>query len=73
MAMTISLGKRLWNTNACRIVEIRRADTVTAEMVERVMARAIVRTLVTSAVYLMVAMAAPVVGNVYAHQASENL
>lgn len=73
MAIAMSLGKRSWCTKACMIVVTKRDPTMTVAMTERRTARTCVTIFVTSVEYLMVAMAAPVMGKVYAHQASENL
>lgn len=50
-----------------------RAVTVKVEMAESPTESDCVSTLVTFMEYLMVAIEAPVIGKVYAHQASENL
>lgn len=73
MAIAMSLGKRSRSTNACSMVVTSRAVTVSVEITERITARAWVTPEVTSFEYLTVAMAAPVIGKVYAHQANENL
>ena len=71
--MAMSLGKRSWSTNACTIVDRRRADTASVETAENMTARTWVTPFVTSFEYLMVAMAMPVIGKVYAHHDNENL
>lgn len=73
MAMEMSLGKRSRRTKACTMVETSKAVTVKVEMAENPTERAWVNAFVTSNEYLMVAIEKPVIGNVYAHQASENL
>lgn len=69
----MSLGKRSRRTKAWTIVDTRRAVTVSVETTVSVTASACVTIVVTSFEYRIVAIAAPVIGNVYAHQASENL
>ena len=73
MAMAMSLGKRSRRTKACNIVETSRAVTVSIATTESVTERVRVTIFVTTFEYLMVAVAATVMGKVYAHQANENL
>jgi len=73
IAMAMSLGKRSWRTKAWIVVAASRAITVNAETADSPQERDLVNTFVTFAVYLMVAIEAPVIGKVYAHHAKENL
>lgn len=73
MAIAMSLGKRSWSTKACKMVVMRRIVTMIVAVRESMTARACVTTFVTSFEYLMVVMAALVIGKVYAHHAKENL
>ena len=73
MAIAMSLGNKLRNTKACRRVDTSKAVTIRVDIVARVNAKLFVTQFVTSFEYLMVAMAAAVIGNVYAHHAIENL
>lgn len=50
-----------------------KAQTVRVEIAESATESVSVNQLLTSAEYPIVAMAAPVIGNVYAHHANENL
>lgn len=73
MAIAMSLGKRSRSTKAWMIVVTRRDATMIIAVTESRTDRTCVNVFVTSLEYLIVAMAAPVIGKVYAHQASENL
>ena len=64
MAMAISLGKRSWSTNAWSMVEMSRTETVSVEMPDSTTESISVSQLLTSAEYLIVAMATPVIGKV---------
>ncbi len=64
MAIAMSLGNRSWRTKACQIVTISRPVTLSVAATESMTDRAWVNTHVTSFEYLMVAMAAPVIGTV---------
>jgi hypothetical protein len=64
MAMEISFGKRSPKTKAWTIVYTRRVDTVKVEIAERQIERDRVIMFVTAIVYFIVAMDAPVIGNV---------
>lgn len=55
------------------IVVANKAVTVSVEITDSAIERDCVTQLVTSMEYLIVAIDAPVIGNVYAHHASENL
>ena len=55
------------------IVVTRSEVTVSVAREQSMTTRHFVRVLVTTAEYLMVAIAAPVMGKVYAHQVKENL
>ena len=71
MAMETSLGKRSLSTNAWNMVVTSRPATVTVAMPDSPMESATVRTLLTSVAYVIVAIDALVIGNVYAHHARE--
>ena len=73
MAIAMSLGKRSRSTKAWMIVVTRRDATMIIAVTESRTDRTCVNVFVTSVEYLIVAMAAPVIGKVYAHHASENL
>ncbi|MFS7937058.1 hypothetical protein Hanom_Chr05g00423051 [Helianthus anomalus] len=73
MAMAMSFGKRSLITKACRIVVMSKPKTVRVAITERVTDKILVKVFVTSFVYRIVAIAAPVIGKVYAHQANENV
>ncbi len=73
MAMATSFGKRSVHTKACRIVKIKRANTVAEDMTESTIARPSVIQESATVVYWIEAMAAAVMGNVYAHHAIEKL
>lgn len=73
MAIAMSLGKRSLSTKAWMIVVTRRDVTMIIAVAESRTDKICVTIFVTSAEYFIVAIAAPVMGKVYAHQASENL
>jgi len=73
MAMATSFGKRSVHTKACRIVKIQRVSTVAEDMTESTIARPSVIQESATVVYWIEAMAADVMGNVYAHHAIEKL
>lgn len=64
MAIAMSLGKRSRRTKACKTVVISRPVTASVAAAESMTDIACVITLLTSFEYLMVAMAAPVIGKV---------
>lgn len=71
--MALSLGKRFWRTKAWNTVATRRDNTVKAAIKVSPIESDLVNQFDTFIEYLIVAVAAAVIGNVYAHQASENL
>lgn len=74
MAIEMSLGNKLRNTKAWMRVVTRRPNTVIVATADRKMARErVTQFVIASFEYLIVAMAAPVIGNVYAHHVNENL
>lgn len=64
IAMLISLGKRVPHTKACRMVVNSRLNTVRDEMMDNVTAKDCVIGCLILFEYLIVATAAPVIGNV---------
>ena len=73
MAMDTSLGKRSFRRKAWYMVVARTPVTVTTAIPDNPTASERVNTLSTSDAYNTVAKATLVIGNVYAHHASENL
>lgn len=73
MAIAMSLGNRFLNTKAWRRVVTSKEVTTSVEIAVKIKAKVLVTQFVTSFEYLRVAIAAPVIGNVYAHHANENV
>lgn len=71
--MAMSLGNKSRSTNAWMIVVTSTAVTVSVATTHRMRAKLLVAMVGTAFEYLIVATAAAVIGNVYAHHASENL
>lgn len=73
IAMAMSFGNRSRSTKAWMKVVTSNAPTVSVATEQRKTFKVFVTTFFTTFEYLMVAIAAPVIGKVYAHQANENL
>jgi len=71
--MAMSFGNRSCRMKACTIVATSRAMTVKAAIIESPIEINLVNMFVTVIEYLIAAIAAPVMGNEYAHHARENL
>lgn len=73
MAMARSLGNKVRHTKPWRSVETKSTQTIVEDMNDSAKARPLVMGEATSSAYLMVAIEAVVIGNVYDHHATENL